>query len=45
MLLRQPYKRADHLVAMYNVGAGMDIPTGKWYYGIHNEALLNGGLG
>lgn len=28
---------------MYNVGAGLDVPTGRWYYGQHGEALLNGG--
>jgi hypothetical protein len=43
MLLKQPYKKAEHLSAMYNVGAGMDIPVGRWYDGIHGEALLNGG--
>jgi len=44
MIFKQPYKKAEHLAAMYNVGAGMDIPTGKWYYGIHDEGLLNGGI-
>lgn len=44
MPLKQPYAKAEHLAAMYNVGGGMDIPVGRWYYGIHGEAVLNGGL-
>jgi hypothetical protein len=44
MLMKQPYKKAEHLAPMFNVGAGMDIPTGRWYFGQHDEALLNGGL-
>lgn len=43
--LRQPYDKADHLKAMFNVGAGLDIICGRWYDGIHGEALLNGGSG
>lgn len=43
--LRQPYKKADHLKAMFNVGAGLDIICGRWYQGIHDESLLNGGCG
>lgn len=44
MLFKQPYKKAEHLAPLINVGAGMDIITGKWYYGQHEEALLNGGM-
>lgn len=43
--LMQPYTKADHLKAMFNVGAGLDIICGRWYNGIHGEALLNGGMG
>lgn len=28
-----------------NIGALLDIPTGKYYKGIHGEYILNGGLG
>lgn len=44
MLFKQPYQKAEHLAPMINVGAGLDIITGRWYYGQHDEALLNGGL-
>lgn len=44
MLMKQPYKKAEHLIPLINVGAGLDIPTGRWNDGIHGEALLNGGL-
>lgn len=44
MLFKQPYTKAEHLAPMINVGAGLDIITGRWYYGQHEEALLNGGL-
>lgn len=43
-MLKQPYKRAQDITPYFNVGAGMDIITGKWYDGQHGEALLNGGL-
>lgn len=43
MLFKQPYTKAEHLAPMINVGAGLDIITGRWYYGQHGEALLNGG--
>ena len=43
MLFKQPYKKAEHLTPMLNIGAGLDILAGKWYDGIHGEALLNGG--
>lgn len=44
MLFKQPYQKAEHLAPMINVGAGLDIITGRWYYGQHGEAVLNGGL-
>lgn len=44
MLFKQPYTKAEHLAPMINVGAGLDIITGRWYYGQHEEAVLNGGL-
>lgn len=44
MLMKQPYKKAEHLAPMFNVGAGMDIITGTWETGIHGESILNGGL-
>lgn len=43
-MLKQPYAKTEHLSPQYNVGAGMDIPVGRWYYGEKDEALLNGGL-
>lgn len=43
MLFKQPYQKAEHLAPMINVGAGLDIITGRWYYGINDEAVLNGG--
>lgn len=43
MLFKQPYKKAEHLTPMINIGAGFDIIAGKWYDGQHGEALLNGG--
>lgn len=43
-MFKQPYRKAEHLVPMINIGAGLDIPMGSWYDGIHGEALLNGGM-
>lgn len=35
---------SPNVKVMLNVGAGMDIPTGRWLPGIHGEMILNGGL-
>lgn len=35
---------SPNVKVMLNVGAGMDIPTGRWLPGIHGESILNGGL-
>jgi hypothetical protein len=39
------FKEIDSVKLMYNVGALLDIPTGKYILGIHGESILNGGLG
>lgn len=43
MLFKQPYDKSEHITPLVNVGAGFDIILGKWYDGIHGEAVLNGG--
>lgn len=45
MFLKQPYEQVEYITPMINVGAGMDVISGRWYYGKFGEAILNGGLG
>ncbi len=37
--------QAPNVKVMINIGALMDIPTGKYLLGKHGEMILNGGLG
>lgn len=37
--------QAPNLKVMINLGALLDIPTGKYQFGIHGESILNAGLG
>ena len=43
-LLSAGFQPAPAVKIMINIGALMDIPTGKYYVGIHGESVLNGGL-
>lgn len=43
--LRPTFIPTAKIKPMINVGACLDIPTGHWLIGQHNEHILNGGLG
>jgi hypothetical protein len=43
--LKLPFERIPALRPSYNVGAGLDIPTGTWLRGKYGESILNGGAG
>lgn len=45
MDLRPGFTSAPKIKPMINIGACLDIPTGHWVLGQHNESILNGGLG
>lgn len=40
----QPFNPAPYVKPMINIGALLDIPTGKYTVGRHGESILNGGL-
>lgn len=44
-LLRPALTAAPNVKVMINIGACLDIPTGKYLKGKHGEYILNGGLG
>jgi hypothetical protein len=43
-LLRPAFAQSPLHKAMINIGALLDIPTGKFLQGIHGEFILNGGV-
>lgn len=45
MQMRPGFVSAPKIKPMINIGACLDIPTGHWLLGKHNESILNGGLG
>lgn len=45
MFLKQNFTSAPSVKVMFNIGALMDIPTGFYLKGRHDESILNGGLG
>lgn len=44
-MLMPSLTQAPVLKVMINIGALMDIPTGKYVFGVNGESVLNGGLG
>lgn len=44
-LLMPNLTQAPNLKVMINLGALLDIPTGKYIKGLHGEMIMNGGLG
>jgi hypothetical protein len=44
-LLNQQMESVPAIRPLINIGALLDIPTGRYYRGKHGEHLLNGGLG
>lgn len=45
MLARPGFTQVPNVKLLINIGALMDIPTGFYIKGLHNESILNGGLG
>lgn len=45
MDFRPAFKSSPIVRVMFNIGAGLDIPTGLWIIGRKGESILNGGLG
>lgn len=43
-LLRPPFEKIPDIRVAYNVGAGFDIPTGRYEFGKYGESILNGGF-
>lgn len=43
-MLRAEFAPAPSVKIMINIGATLDIPTGKYHRGRHGESVLNGGL-
>lgn len=43
-MLRAAFTPAPLVKVMINIGALLDVPTGKFYKGRHGERILNGGL-
>lgn len=44
-LLTPNFEPAEYIKPLFNVGAGLDIPTGYYINGRHGESILNGGVG
>lgn len=44
-MLRPQFKESPSVKIMLNIGALLDIPSGYYLKGQHNESILNGGLG
>ncbi len=44
MNLKQVFTPAPEIKVMINIGACLDIPTGRYFKGRHGEHILNGGL-